>query len=1496
MPNVNERLRDLPTEDWTELQRILDDFEQALHCGGRPAVAEYAARLAAGHSATAALLAELVHLELEYRLKAGEPARVEEYLRAYPALAGDADLTLELIQAEHRLRQRTEPRLGPDEYLHRFPQYRAQLAARLAWLTAASTPSLPGEPETSLAPGGAPAAAVAELGLDLRAYELHEPLGQGGMGEVYRTRDPGLDRDLAIKVIRACWRGQAESERRFRREARATGLLQHPGIPPVHSFGRLPDGRLYYTMKLVRGRTLAQVLADPDLDRAGRRTELLQVFESICQAVAYAHSKGVIHRDLKPANVMVGEFGEVQVMDWGLAKILTADEAAPAGPGAALALGAGDERGLTEQGQALGTLLYMPPEQARGDAALVDQRSDVFALGAILCEILTGAPPYRRPEDWNRERYEALRQAQEGDLADAQARLAGCGADAELVAVARRALAAQAEERPRDAGELAGLVGGYLRSVEARLRQAEVERAAAEARAGAEQQARAAQQARAEAEHARARTERQRRRVAVALAALAVVLVVLGSAAGLWWALDRAARASRHELLEGDIAAALDLARKARDQLDAQLRQPGGVRTLLNKQADWRQRLDAARASLRHAQSRVHDAEGPVRDELVSAMAALEDLLDQDERSFQLARRLEKIREDRSVSAEGWKRNFARSEREHARAFTEVGLSLRPGQERQDALRLQQAPIKEQLLAALDDWVLVALQVGKKDLAEQLLRVARAADPDPWRDRVRDPGLWRNRPALEQLANQALKDREFLGRLSPQMLFVVGVLLTETKAKEAWLRQALVLYPGDFWLNMELGDALSGAERREVFRRAALAIRPESSAAWIGLGAALADQGHHAEAIRHYEQALKINPDSVEAHYNWGLVLYRQGHYAEAIRHFQQAFPSNSSLAEPELTAEAHLIWGAALHAQKQYAEAIAHYRQALKSNPKLAEACLGWGAALYDRKDYAGAIRRYQQALQINPNYAEAHHNWGNTLVAQKRYAEAIAHYRQALKCNPKLAEAHRGWAAVLYRRNDYAGAIRHYQQALQINPNLADVHYRWAAALHNQGHLAEAIAHYQQALQINPNDAAAHVDWGAALLAQEHYAEAIRHFEQALKIDPSLAGAHLNWGTAAQIQGHHAEAIRHYQQALKINPNLAEAHYNWGNTLKAQGHYAEAIHHYQQALKFKSTYFEAHLNWGTALHAQKRYAEAIAHYRQALQINPNLANAHYSWGTALTAQKRYAEAIGHFQQAVQINPNLVNGHLNCGDALNAEKRYTEAIAYLRQALKIDPKLANAHSALGQALLALGHFAEAKEATARALKLLVPGHTLQGRVQGQLAECERLLALERRLAAVLQGASKPKDSDEQLALAQLCQTYKKQHATAARFYADAFTAAPNLEHAHRYHAACAAALAAAGQGANATRLDAKERARWRRQALDWLRDDLVARARQLDSGSPEARAMARRALGQWQADPDLLSVRDEAALKKLLPEEQDGWREFWQNVTAARDRAAQRD
>jgi serine/threonine protein kinase len=216
--------------------------------------------------------------------------------------------------------------------------------------------------------------------LDGTRYELVAELGRGGMGAVYRVRDRELGREVALKVIGDV--APPDASQRLAREARALARLEHPGIVPVHDAGVLPDGRVYYTMKLVRGERL-----DERLRRGLSLNESFRLFGRIAEAVAFAHANGVIHRDLTPQNVMIGAFGEVLVLDWGLAKLRLEPAGAPLIPApASLAhpSPAAPPTPHTQDGVVIGTPGFMAPEQASGDTRRIDERTDVYALGAIL--------------------------------------------------------------------------------------------------------------------------------------------------------------------------------------------------------------------------------------------------------------------------------------------------------------------------------------------------------------------------------------------------------------------------------------------------------------------------------------------------------------------------------------------------------------------------------------------------------------------------------------------------------------------------------------------------------------------------------------------------------------------------------------------------------------------------------------------------------------------------------------------------------------------------------------------------------------------------------------------------------------------------------------------------------------------------------------------------------------------------------------------------------
>jgi tRNA A-37 threonylcarbamoyl transferase component Bud32 len=385
-----------PREARARREAVIQAFEEAWLRGERPAIENY---LPATGAERHGLLIELVHAELELRLKRGEPARVEDYLGRYPELADDAGVVVDLAAAEHEHRRDSESGVAPADYLARFPQHQDKLRARLLAPAAAQTVVRQHDAPTADAAAGenlptvarqtpAPPASRRADAPQIPGYEVLEELGQGGMGIVYKARQIGLKRLVALKMIRADEDAGSAQRARFQAEAEAVAQLRHPNIVQIYELGQ-HHGQPYFALEYVEGGNLAGKLHG----RPWEPRAAAELAATLATAIHHAHTQGIIHRDLKPSNILLTADGTPKVADFGLAKT---------GPAAG---------GLTQTGAALGTPAYMAPEQAGGWAGPTGPHTDVFGLGAILYELLTGRKPHSGASS-----EQLLQQAREGHV------------------------------------------------------------------------------------------------------------------------------------------------------------------------------------------------------------------------------------------------------------------------------------------------------------------------------------------------------------------------------------------------------------------------------------------------------------------------------------------------------------------------------------------------------------------------------------------------------------------------------------------------------------------------------------------------------------------------------------------------------------------------------------------------------------------------------------------------------------------------------------------------------------------------------------------------------------------------------------------------------------------------------------------------------------------------------------------------------------------------
>jgi len=835
---------------------------------------------------------------------------------------------------------------APDSTDAGLPACRVQQVLDQVMTQAHASDADAGKNETTVPPMGPPA---------LTGFRIEELIGQGGMGSVYRARDLSVGREVALKLLREDI-SDASAASRFLEEARITGQLQHPGVPPVHRIGQLADGRPYLAMKLIKGQTLERLLADGA--NAGRNW--LAVFESICQAVGYAHAHRVIHRDLKPQNIMVGSFGEVQVMDWGLAKVLgegpsvrAEEKPAAATIGTVIRTPRDSDSAFTQHGSVLGTPSYMAPEQAAGEIDRVDQHCDVFGLGAILCVILTGKPPYVG-KDSESVRLMAVR----GKLDDAWARLDASNALPELIALAKRCLAFEPADRPADGSAVAAEVAVMRASAEQRARDAEIEQARALVKAA---------------------EQRKRRKVqrALTISLLAVALLIAG---GSRW-IDKQ-NTQRHVEEEKNRRSIEVILEEAEGSLRKSNPIYGEIDTLLT-------------------QAQVRLGSGGI--------VELDRRLQSLKRDRQLLEQLDSVSNRRGARGRASSNSLPEYLQErYAEALRDYDIDVKAEPVESLADKVRQSRMAPRIITALHDWLTFSDEQWLNELVNAL-------DPEPVRIATRLAYAQKKAPAIAMhlgglngsklpsafaafIGNHQLTPPDEAVRIlkaahsaNPSDFNLACALANryheiDLELAIAYYRISVALRPFDTLAHYNLGDVLhpSDVEAAIAEYREAIRLDPKDAGPHDSLGRALYEKGDLSGAEAEFAESIRLNPDYPWPYNGLGHVLLDRQDVAGAIAKFQEATRLYRNAPEQTDVAQLFSDLGSAYLKTGERQNAIAQFKKAMSFNPDNPEACRGLAEAL------AGGGEQ-RAALQLLRDEAKRHPDWLDDPTNGFRYDLAV-------------------------------------------------------------------------------------------------------------------------------------------------------------------------------------------------------------------------------------------------------------------------------------------------------------------------------------------------------------------------------------------------------------------------------------------------------------------------------------------------------------------------
>jgi tetratricopeptide (TPR) repeat protein len=952
----------------------------------------------------------------------------------------------------------------------------------------------------------------------------------------------------------------------------------------------------------------------------------------------------------------------------------------------------------------------------------------------------------------------------------------------------------------------------------------------------------------------KAAAERKRRQATLGLAAAVLALVVLGGTGLAWWWQERTT-------VMRDVEAAL---------IEVSAHERAG-------------RRPEARAALERAQGRLGSvgAQG-LRDRMRELRSELDMVSDLEQISFRQA----------EVYKERGTFDLAGAGQRYAEAFRKYGIDIEALEPLEAAKRLRASPIREALLAGLDDWMGV-----KRDAERARLKaVADAADDNPWRLSFRGALLAKDTRTLKEMAAKA----EALSQ-PPGMLVCLGTALNDAGLREeavTFLQRAQQAYPGDFWLNFKLGSILLWNMRpprlaeAALYYRVAVASRPNNAAAHSCLGAALDVLEDLDACLAECRKAIDLDPELSAAHNNLGLALLKKGDTDAAIREYRRAIELASDSISP------HFNLSAALRAKGDLDGAVAEYREIVKNHPDKAESYdqLSWTLRLQGK--YKEAIAACQKAIAIQPREPNFHDSLGLALKDSGDQDGAIAEFRKAIELDARYTPARHNLWEIFRDRKDWDKAVAEYRKIVEIDPKSAAAHDFLGWTLQAKGDSTSAVNELRQAVALDPKRVAAHIALGWALLSKGDLDGSLAAYRQVLSLEPKHAGANNGIGRVLEAKHDREGALRAYREAVASDPKWADPRNSLAKFLGPKAALEEARVAWEKSLDSNSPNHNAWFGYAELclfLGHEDAYRKARSALLARFRDTTDVAVAERTGRACLllpASGDELTQAAALTDRALAAgSKHPLYAYFQLAKALADYRRnqFDSAIHLLREVgtkIGVAPRLL-----LAMALYGNGQ----KEAARRTFTAATLDYDwAEARADGHDAWIRHVLRREAdalivpELPAFLKGTYTPDDEAEWEALGAACWA-RELLVTAVRRFAEAFAKdtklAENPVGVRRYNAACFAALAGTGRGEEAARLDEKERSRLRKQALDWLRAELDAHTKHLAGGKPEERSRWLRQLQHWQTDPDLAGIRDTPAVAKLPQAEQESCKALWADL-----------